>query len=93
MDVYVTRDSYSYCVQVWPHGVGIRKFPGCEEYGAAWCQDGPANELSPKGQKRAKTLRASECRERFGFWPKEAGAWLIKGRHHKRTKIDLAFSP
>lgn len=91
MDVYVTRDTYTHCVRVWPATVGIRKFPGCEEYGAAWSKGFRASRLSPHDDKWVELLSKTGCYNRFGFYPKEEEAWLIEGK--KKTQIFLLFSP
>lgn len=95
-DVYVTRDTCVSRVEVYPHAVGIRKFHGCVQYGVAWDGEFASRKLYRKGKGTAELLDSSDCRKRFGFFPRRGQAWLIeytaKGKM-KKTKVDLAFSP
>ncbi len=89
--VYVTRDTYDCDVDVWPAYIGIRKFHGCVEWGAAWSEDESTMRLSSKGRKYAELLTDLKCRERFGFYPREGTAWYVNAKG-KRTKVDIDFS-
>ncbi len=95
-NVYVTRNSYYHTVYVFPHRVGIRKFRGCTQWGAAWCKKHATTWLSNRRTKSAECLSPHECRERYGFYPGEGTAWLVKfdakGKM-KKSKVDIAFSP
>ena len=67
MDVYVTRDSYTIIVQVWPATVGIRKFHGCVEYGAAWNKSFSTSRLSPVERRSAECHIVSDSSETMSF--------------------------
>ena len=90
--VYITRDSYSDYVWVFPATVGIRKFHGCIAWGAAWCETYDAIALSQENRKRAEHLDKHPCKKRFGFYPRAGTAWYINSRG-KRSKVDIDFSP
>ena len=88
--VYVTRSSYSDCVLVFPATVGIRKFHGCIEFGAAWQKKHMTGVLFKNGYLGAKYLNKYECREQFGFYPSPGTAYYVDGK--KKEKVDIGFS-
>ena len=88
---FVTRDSMANQVEIYPVEVGIRKFKGCIQYGAAWDRYNPNIHLYRGKPDRVEKLSDVNCRKRFGFYPQRGEAWFVSGK--KRTKIDLAFSP
>ncbi len=94
-DVYVTRTTYMDHVRIFPAKVGIRKFHGCVTWGAEWKERCCTNRLTRRGTKCAERVYPTECRARFGFFPREGTAWLIewdaKGKM-KRSKVDIDFS-
>lgn len=91
--VYVTRDSGSRLIDIWPRLVGIRAFPGCVVYGAAWNSQAWTTRLYTNGMVRyVKRLNAAECRERYGFYPRKGTAWWVPVKG-KRKQEFLAFSP
>lgn len=88
---YVTRDTVGCKVRVWPAEVGIRKFHGCVEYGAAY------NEAFRSGWKGNKKLydyiSTKECKKRFGFTPDKEKAYDIDGSRKQQIKeVILEFS-
>lgn len=89
--VFITRDSLDYGVEVWPELVGIRKFYGCVEYGAAWDSTSATRYLFSKGLQTSKMVDRIECRERYGFYPRPGEAWHVSSRG-KRTKVDIDFT-
>ena len=89
--VYVTRDTLESCAEVWPATVGIRKFHGCLQYGAAWCTTQATGSLYLKSLQSSKYLTKAECRKRFGFYPRKGTAWYVNSRG-KRSKVELDFS-
>ena len=95
-DVYVTRDSGSSLVDVFPATVGIRKFHGCVVWGAAWCETYATLALSRTRKRFAECLTPDECRSRFGFYPRAGTAWFVKysatGKM-KKSKVDIDFTP
>ncbi len=95
IDVFVTRDSGESDMLVFPATVGIRKFHGCIEWGAAWSSFSVTEHLYPRRMGRAKWLDEEQCRCRFGFYPRAATAYLIeynaKGQM-KKSKVDIDFS-
>ncbi len=86
----ITRDTYGVDVGAYPAIVGIRKFHGCVEYGAAWDEKTPTGWLCPSKKKYIECLSYDECRKQFGFYPRKGTAWHIDGK--KRTKIDIEFT-
>lgn len=92
--VWVTRDTGSYDVRVWPETVGIRKFHGCVQYGAAWRAFRCTAFLYKKTGNyiKAELLTKTECKKRFGFFPRTGTAWYINTKG-KRTKEEIDFSP
>lgn len=90
--VYVTRSSEDVDVEVWPETVGIRKFHGCTEYGAAWNSSAATGQLSSDGTEYSTCLLPGGCRRRFGFYPRGGTAWHVSSKG-RRTKVDIAFSP
>ena len=89
--VYVTRDSGRDWAEVYPATVGIRKFHGCVVYGAAWNKKFPDCSLYPQKHKLSESLNITDCRKRFGFYPRAGTAWYINTRG-KRSKVDIDFS-
>lgn len=89
-DVYVTRNSGNGRVQVWPADVGIRKFHGCVEYGAAWDKENANIFFGKRSYECSASFTLFWCKLLFGFRPKEGEAWLIEGK--KRTKVGIDFS-
>lgn len=90
--VYLTRDSYDNRIEVWPDTVGIRKFHGCNEYGAAHCEIGRTFNLYPKRPSRVESIGRSTCYKRYGFYPRKGTAWWVSATGKRRVKVDLAFS-
>ncbi|MGR3292537.1 MAG: hypothetical protein ACUZ9M_00815 [Candidatus Scalindua sp.] len=90
--VFITRDTYSSFVKVYPATVGIRMFPGCVEYGAAWCATYAHSRLSRGSEGYAASMNIDECLKRFGVVPRGGQAWYINQKG-KATKENLAFSP
>ena len=90
--VYVTRDTYNDYVEIWPATVGIRKFHGCVEWGAAWSKDEAEISLYPRRAITAEFISKSKCQQRFGFYLCAGTAWYINTRG-KRSKVDIDFSP
>ena len=86
---YVTRDTWDDRVQVWLATVGIRKFHGCVQYGAAWCKEWTTIALRKSGRKISEYLTPKECRKRFGFYPRKGTAWDIDGKKRKQVDIDF----
>ncbi|KKK87243.1 hypothetical protein LCGC14_2755190 [marine sediment metagenome] len=89
--VYVTRATYSRFVEIWPATVGIRKFHGCVEYGAAWSEDCGTGQLYEDDIERADWADELTCQKRYGFCPGRGTAWYID-QNGKRTRILLDFS-
>lgn len=90
---YVTRDTCSYDVEVYPASVGIRKFHGCVQFGAAWNSSGAIGFLKKEGNSEPVTsLSRYECRKRFGFYPRKGTAWDIDGKKRTRIDMDMLFS-
>ena len=87
--VYLTRDTYSSYIKVWPATVGIRKFHGCVEYGSAHCSNSTTGYLD--GGKYVKIISQLVCKRRYGFCPKKGEAWYIS-QTGRRYKEELAFS-
>ncbi|KKN75896.1 hypothetical protein LCGC14_0376040 [marine sediment metagenome] len=87
-DVYVTRDTIRVGVAVYPAHIGIRKFKGCVEYGAANEAIEPTLWFGILG--RAMSLSLKDCKYIYGFIPKAGEAWLIEGG--KKTKVDIDFT-
>lgn len=90
--VYVTRDSDDDYVEVWPATVGIRKFHGCVQYGAAWSKHSSTGFLEKGYKGYVMEVDENVCRKRFGFYPRAGTAWYINSRG-KRSKVDIDFSP
>jgi hypothetical protein len=91
--VYVTRGSYGAYCQVWPAIVGVRKFHGCVVWGAAWKSTSYTHFLFKRSDswRRAAIMSKSECRKRFGFYPRPGTAWWVSGKG-RRSKVDIDFS-
>ena len=89
--VYVTKDTDCSHAEVWPATVGIRKFHGCVQYGAAWSKNRCNGALYSDKPGFCERLTEAECQERYGFYPSIAGAWYI-AENGKRTRVSLAFS-
>ena len=89
-EVYLTRDTGSDDVRVWPVGNGIRKFHGCVEYGSAHCGKDAKKVLENDRDYPGCIDDPDVCMILFGFYPAEGEAWCVNGRG--RTKVDLAFS-
>lgn len=88
---YVTRDTSSDGIEVWPANVGVRKFHGCVIWGAAWKASASTGQLCGRNYNiYAERLNKIECRKRFGFVPRPGTAWDIDGK--KRTQVHLDFS-
>lgn len=81
--VYVTRDSFTDWVDIWPVHVGIRKFHWCIAYGAAWRKVHTTQLYSGKDL-IAENISEARCRRRYGFYPGKGTAWEINSRG-KRT--------
>ncbi len=96
-DVYVTRNTCSDDeIDLWPTTVGIRKFHGCIEWGAAWQSKHRAYKLNKNTEKQAGVCTPAQCKKRYGFIPRKGTAWLVEYNARgkmKKTKVDLAFSP
>ncbi len=94
---FVTRDSGSSFVEVWPATVGIRKFhlffADCVQFqwGAAWSRNYVTGYLFRTRHRTAEVFDEQDCRKRFGFYPRSGTAWFVSGK--KRTKVDIDFSP
>ncbi|KKL45842.1 hypothetical protein LCGC14_2351590 [marine sediment metagenome] len=86
---YVTRDTCEHCVQVFPAAIGIRKFHGCVEWGAAWQKKWATVLLRRRGKKETLFLTPDECCKRFGFYPRKGTAWDIDGKKRKQVDIDF----
>lgn len=90
--VYITRDTDRDYIEVWPDHIGIRKFHGCVQYGAAWNEKRAARILYQRRNSRlAPRMNEENCIKIFGFFSKEDEAWHIDGRG-KKTKVDIGFS-
>ena len=91
-NVYITRDTISGIVDIWPETVGIRKFHGCIEWGAAWNTNWAIIRLYNNQKTCALWVTVFDCKEFFGFITRPGTAYYInsKGKH---TKVDIAFSP
>lgn len=95
-DVYVTRGT---CqddeIDLWPATVGIRKFHGCIQWGAAWQPNHMVYELNKNTKKQTGICTLVQCKKRFGFIPRRGTAWLVeyntKGKM-KKSKVDIDFS-
>lgn len=96
VDVYLTRDSYDVGVRIFPADVGIRKFHGCIEWGAAWSEKSRNLYLSARSNKMGPRYRREVCRELYGIYPRPGTAWFITytpaGRMRKPKKVDIDFS-
>lgn len=88
--VYVTRSSYSSLVRVFPATVGIRKFHGCIEFGAAWNKHYVTGYLFKSGYTGVQCLNRLECQARYGFYPSPGTAYYVDGK--KKEKVDIDFS-
>ena len=93
MDVFVTRGSRGCNVEVWPAHIGIRKFHGCVEFGAAWKSIYKTIALTPSHSRLSECISPYQCRKRFGFYPRKGTAWLIEGKKRTRQDLDMEFSP
>lgn len=91
-DVYVTLDTYGVYINIWPATVGIRKFHGCCQYGAAWNAKEPRGLLTKYGRKYSMSVTKNQCQEWFGFYPFPGEAWFVPAKG-KRVKVELKFSP
>ncbi len=87
-EFYVTRDTESAIVKVWPAHIGIRKFEGCIAYGAGYYSTYASDDLGTYGL--CMYLDLVDCKYIFGFVPKSGEAWLIEG--NKKTKVDIEFT-
>lgn len=90
-NVYVTRDSGSEFIEIWPDTVGIRKFHGCIEWGAAWCASHRTSHLYRTSPRLTGWMHKFYFKREFGFIPRKGTAWHIDGKG-KRTKVDIDFS-
>ncbi len=88
--VYITRNSFSSYVRVWPATVGIRKFHGCVEYGAAWSANCTKRLRLRTNSKMAILLFSWKCQKKYGFYPPRGTAWYWNGK--KATQVFLDFS-
>jgi len=91
-NVYVTRDSGCYSINIWPDEIGIRKFHGCVQYGAAWQENYCSKAFFKASYETGPSiLYTNGFKQAFGFLPRSGQAWHINGKG-KRTKVELAFS-
>ena len=88
--VYIARNSGCYNVDIYPATVGIRKFHGCVEFGAAWQPRWVTQSLYKNKEGGAPNISKDECKKLFGFYPRPGTAWFVDGK--KRTEVDIAFS-
>ena len=93
-DVYVTRGTLRTKVDVFPARIGIRKFHGCVEWGAAWNSGMSTYKISRKSQTEVPEMSPYECRIRFGFYPRKGTAWLIEynARGKMKKKLEKLLS-
>ena len=95
--VYLTRDKYGSLpkcrIEVYPAVVGIRKFHGCIQYGAAEHESRcNATFHNERGHLEvAKKLTEDDCHVQYCFIPEPGTAWYVdeKGKH---SSVDIAFS-
>lgn len=86
--VFITRDTDNDSVEVYPAVIGIRKFHGCLQYGAA-CNITAADSSWPGGY--IVYLDEEECIEKYDFFPKEEEAWYIP-EQGTPVLVDIEFS-
>ena len=96
-DVYLTRDTQSPNgrIDVFPARIGIRKFHGCVEWGAAWCAKYRACRISAGSIRIVPDITPVECKKRFGFIPRKGTAWLVEcsaKNKIKKTRVDIDYS-
>lgn len=90
--VYITRDSRSDEVWIFPETVGIRKFHGCVAWGAAWCTTcGIMRLYGDNTVMYAAYTYNYECKKIFGFIPRGGTAYHVTAKG-KRTKVDIDFT-
>ena len=87
-EFYVTRNTTLPKIVVYPAHIGIRKFHGCVQYGAASSSFQARQIFGKNGW--GMWLDFSDCKYIFGFVPKPGEAWLVEG--NKRTKVDIEFT-
>ena len=74
--VFITSDSDGQCVHIWDAEIGIVKEEDCVRYYAGdWCRD----EIVSVGCLEWLSHRA--CKEKYGFFPAPAEAWLVRIGH------------
>ncbi len=74
--VYLTRNTYSDCIEVWDPNVGIRKEKGCIAYYSA-AQFDAENKMSIHIKGRLAELYLTQCQSVFGGVPEKEEAWLV----------------